>query len=80
MANEKKSWKNRKPVQFVLMFGIVMLMYFAIEVVPLNVGSKHIAWRDIPSHIQHRLPVVVLIALAAAAMLVVKQKNPGGKG
>jgi|GEM_PF-6332239 hypothetical protein len=79
MQEEKKSWKNRKPVQFVLLFCLVMMTYFVIEVLPLNVGSKHIPWSRIPSHIQHRLPVIVLIALAASAVLVAKQKNPGEK-
>jgi hypothetical protein len=79
MSEEKISWKNRKPIQFLLMFCVIMIMYFLIEVLPLNVGTKHIPWHEIPQHIQQRLPVVILIALAAAAVLVVKQKNPGGK-
>jgi hypothetical protein len=75
MPGEPKSWKNRKPAQFLLLFCLVMLMFFVIEVLPLNLGARHIPWHDIPSHIQRRLPVVVLIALAAAAVLVVKQKK-----
>ncbi len=79
VSEEKKSWKNRKPVQFALLFCLVMITYFVIEVLPLNLGSKHIPWSRIPSHIQHRLPLVVLIALAVSTVLVVKQKNPGEK-
>ncbi len=79
VSKEKKSWKNRKSVQFALLFCLVMIMYFVIEVLPLNMGPRHVPWSQIPSQIQHRLPVVVLIALAASVVLVVKQKNPGGK-
>jgi hypothetical protein len=77
MSDEPKSWKSRKPAQFALLFCLVMIMFFVIEVLPLNLGAKHIPWHEIPSHIQHRLPVVILIALAAAALLVAKQpKKP----
>jgi hypothetical protein len=50
-------------------------MFFAIEVLPLNFGPKHIPWREIPSHIQHRLPVVLMIALAGAAYVVVRNSG-----
>jgi hypothetical protein len=80
MSEEKKSWKNRKPIQFILMFCVIMGMFFVIEVVPLNMGARHIPWSEIPSHIHARLPMVVMIALAAAAyIVVVKQRNTGGK-
>ncbi len=79
MSNTPRPWKNRKLIQFALLFCLVMLMYFVVEVLPLNVGVRHIPWHEIPMHIRNRLPVVVAIALVAAAMLVIKQRNPDGK-
>jgi hypothetical protein len=72
---EKKSLKNKKPVQFLILFIVIMAMYFVIEVLPLNVGTSHIPWNEIPQHISKRLPVVVLIALAASAYIVAKNKD-----
>jgi heme/copper-type cytochrome/quinol oxidase subunit 3 len=80
MAQEKKPLKNRKLVQFLLMFCVIMGMYFMVEVLPLNIGSNRTSWKEIPSQMQKRLPVVLAIALAASAYLVtIKQKKPGGK-
>ena len=52
-----------------------MAMFFAIEVMPLNFGPKHIPWREIPSHIKHRLPVVLMIAAAGAGFIVVRNRK-----
>jgi hypothetical protein len=80
LSEEINSWKNKKPIRFLLMFCMIMGLYFLIEVLPLNFGTKHIPWSEIPAHIQARLPIVVMIALAAAAYIVtVKQRNTSGK-
>lgn len=72
--------KNNKLVQFLILFSVIMVMFFAIEVLPLNFGPKHIPWKDIPSHIQRRLPVVLMIAAAGAGYIVVRSSgNPTNK-
>jgi hypothetical protein len=67
--------KKNKLVQFLILFLVIMVMFFAIEVLPLNFGPKHIPWHEIPSHIQRRLPVVVMIAFAGAAYIVVRNRG-----
>jgi len=67
--------RKNKLVQFLILFVVIIFMFFAIEVLPLNFGPKHIPWREIPSHIQHRLPVVLMIALAGAAYVVVRNSG-----
>jgi len=64
-----------KITQFIILFLIIMLMYFAIEVLPLNLGQKHIPWSEIPAHIRQRLPIMLLIACAAAAYIVLGSKK-----
>jgi hypothetical protein len=72
--------KKNKIVQFLILFFVIMLMFFAVEVLPLNYGPKHIPWREIPSHIRHRLPVVLMIAAAGAGYIIVRSRgNPTGK-
>jgi hypothetical protein len=72
--------KKNKIVQFLILFFVIMLMFFAVEVLPLNYGPKHIPWREIPSHIQHRLPVVLMIAAAGAGYIIVRSRgNPTDK-
>jgi hypothetical protein len=67
--------KKNKIVQFLILFFVIILMFFAIEVMPLNFGPKHIPWREIPSHIRHRLPVVLMIAAAGAGYIVVRNRG-----
>jgi hypothetical protein len=67
--------KKNKVVQFLILFSVIILMFFAIEVLPLNVGPKHIPWREVPSHIRHRLPVVLMIAAAGAGFIVVRNRG-----
>jgi hypothetical protein len=72
--------RKNKFVQFFILFFIIIMMFFLIEVMPLNYGPKHIPWREIPSHIQHRLPVVLMIAAAGAAFIVIRTRgNPTDK-
>jgi TRAP-type C4-dicarboxylate transport system permease small subunit len=72
--------RKNKIVQFLILFFVIILMYFAIEVLPLNYGPKHVPWREVPSHIRHRLPVVLMIAAAGAAFTVVRNRgNTNGK-
>jgi cytochrome b561 len=72
--------KKNKIVQFLILFFVIMLMFFAVEVLPLNYGPKHIPWREIPSHIQHRLPVVLMIAAAGAGYIILRSRgNPTDK-
>jgi hypothetical protein len=80
MKEPQNNWKRNSAVQFLILFSVIMLMFFAIEVLPLNVGPKHIPWHEIPSHIKHRLPVVLMIAAAGAAFIVIRNRgNPGNK-
>jgi hypothetical protein len=65
--------------QFAIMFALMMLMFFAIEVVPLHFGAKQIPWGQVPAHLQKRLPVMLLIAGAAAAWLVFVKNNQHNK-
>jgi DNA mismatch repair protein MutH len=72
--------KKNKIVQFLILFSVIMVMFFAVEVMPLNFGPKHIPWRAIPSHIRHRLPVVLMIAAAGSAYIVIRTRgNPAEK-
>ena len=72
--------KKNKIVQFLILFFVIMLMFFIIEVLPLNYGPKHIPWREVPSHIRHRLPVVLMIAAAGAGFIVLRNRgNTNGK-
>jgi hypothetical protein len=67
--------KKNKIAQFLILFFVILLMFFAIEVLPLNVGPKHLPWREIPSHIRHRLPVVLMIAAAGAGFIVIRNRG-----
>jgi hypothetical protein len=67
--------KKNKIVQFLILFFVILLMFFAIEVLPLNFGPKHIPWRAIPSHIRRRLPVVLMIAAAGSAYIVIRNRG-----
>jgi hypothetical protein len=67
--------KKNKVVQFLILFTVIMVMFFLIEVLPLNVGPKRIPWRAIPSHISRRLPVVLMIAVAGSAYIVVRNRG-----
>ena len=79
MTNSSGDWKRNKLVRFLILFCVIMAMFFAVEVLPLNFGPKHIPWRDIPSHIRRRLPVVVVIAVAGAAYVVVRNRGNTGE-
>lgn len=71
--------KKNKFVQFLILFIVIMGMFFVIEVLPLNYGPKHIPWREIPSHIKHRLPVVLMIAAAGAGYIVIRNRGNQGR-
>jgi TRAP-type C4-dicarboxylate transport system permease small subunit len=80
MDDSQGKWKKNIIAQFLILFSVIMLMFFAIEVMPLNVGPKHIPWHEIPAHMKNRLPVVLMIAAAGAAFIVARNRgNPGNK-
>jgi hypothetical protein len=65
--------KAAKLRQFALLFCIIIIMYVAIEVLPLTAGQKHLSFHDLLAQIRHRLPVILLIAAAASAYLTMKK-------
>jgi len=77
MADSPETPQKNRIQQFAIMFFIIIAMFFFIEVVPLHFGAKHMPWQEIPLHLKNRIPVILLIALAAAGYITFgKNKQP----
>jgi hypothetical protein len=67
--------------RFAIIFIIVLLLFFAIEIAPLHFGPAHLSWPDLIPEIRQRLARILLIAGAIGIVAVVSGgKKASGRG
>ncbi len=74
MAESQEPAKKNRIQQFAILFFVIILMFFFIEVAPLHFGPKQMPWQEIPMHLKHRIPIILLIAISAAGYLTFSNK------
>ncbi|MBD3322110.1 MAG: hypothetical protein GF350_13510 [Chitinivibrionales bacterium] len=62
--------RNRERiVRILIIFSLIIILFFAIEIIPLYFGPAHMPWNELINIVQKRLPKIVLIAAAAAIFI-----------
>ncbi|MBD3418607.1 MAG: hypothetical protein GF398_00670 [Chitinivibrionales bacterium] len=66
----KHLFKTSRLVRFFSFFGMILIIFFVIEILPLHYGSKQLPWHEIVPLLRAKLPRILLIAAGASLFIV----------
>jgi peptidoglycan/LPS O-acetylase OafA/YrhL len=74
VAKISKLLKEKGP-RMLMLAAMVILLFFCIEILPFHFGPKHLPWPELIPHIKQRMPVIVLIAVAVALWVGMREQK-----